>query len=271
MIFSNSKFFIITVLIVFVLSTLSACGQGSSVIDELHDSNLVEGNVADGDVSGEVIHLASEFLVDIDNVDEYERYDYILGHEDFYFSNMFLQSRWNSLVNEINRSFGWGTEAYEHIRDNYDELWETLKEKLRSEIAVTFLAYQLGFEADAEELSAILENMESFIAESIEGGVDVDTLFSETFGTTQENWEIQVARQLASIAMVDSMWEEHPLNDEMIQKLKDDVSLEELTYQEEELEQLARFHHLDLYIIDLIQNLDIRWGSQPGDLWAPRQ
>jgi len=352
--FLRTKVFVIIGVMMVSLLILSACGQNNYIVEEFQDSDFVERGGEVGEE--EVIRLVSSFLVEIDFHKDNIRYDYIISHENFYFNTLFLQTRWNALVNEINWSFGWGMEAYEYIRDNYDELWEMLIEQLRSEVAVTFLAYQLGFEADAEELRIVLENMESILAEVREDGVDVDTIFFETFGTTQENWEIHVARQLASIAMIDSLWEEHSVSDAMIQRLKEDIAFEELPRQAaiyhilvdseyearliyekmqegihprdlhdefsqdpggpfytfprgvmvhpfeewafqaeagdvgivptqfgyhvslsygkelytEELEHLARLHHLDLHILDLIRDLDIHWGSQPEISWVPQ-
>jgi len=353
---SKIKFLAIMSLMLSMPLIFSGCGQEISVVEELQNSNLIEDGWQD-DAGDETVHLASYFLVDLGELEDDEIYDYIVGYEHFGFNLLFLRSRWNSLVDEINWSFGWGSEAYEYIHDNYDELWEMLVDQLHSEVAVTFLAYKLGFEADEREFSSILDDMESSLAEAREEGVDIDTIFLETFGTTQENWEVQVNRQLASIIMIDAMWEEYPLTDEMIQRLKDDVPFDNLPQQAnvyhvlvdseeeawviyekmqegihprdlheefsqdpggphyifpqgvmvepfeewafqaeagdigivptqfgfhvtlsygkelytEELEHLARLHYLDLHIIDLIRDLDIRWGSQPGDSWVPRQ
>ena len=338
------------------LFLVSACSSETKIVeDEPINNSHVEYVQPEEPEANETVRLASTFWIEIDDINNDELYDYIIGHEDFYFNTLFLYTRWNSLVDDINWSFGWGFEAYEYIRDNYDMLWDMLKEQLRSEVAITFLAYQLGYEADSVELDFILEDMELFLVEARNEGIDVDAIFLETFGSTKETWEIQVERQLASIAMIDSMWEEHPLVDEMIERLVEDMPFGELPMQAtvyhilvdseeeaqliyekmqegvhprdlhaefsqdpggpaytfprgvmvqpfedwafyaeagdigiiatqfgfhvslsygkelytEELEHLARLHFLDLHIIGLIQDLDIRWGAQPGDSWVP--
>lgn len=339
------------------LFIFSACTLEVSIHDELSERTLSERVLEFDEEVGDNIRLASAFLVDVIDKQEDGVYDYIIDYEDFYFNKVFLQTRWNDLVEDISRSFLWGGEAYEYIRDNYDELWEWLKEQLRSELAVTLLAYQLGFEADQIALNEILADMEAFIYQARDEGVDIEGWFVDMFGTTQYTWEIQLERQLASIAMLDAMWDMNPFSEFMMVQFSEDVPFEDLPYRAniyhilvdteeeahriyemvkagmhprdlheefsqdpggphyifprgtmvepfeewafsaeagdigivptqfgfhvtlsygkevdaEELEHLARLHYLDIHIIGLIRDMDIRWASQPETAWFPQR
>jgi len=224
---SKTKFYLLA--LIAGLFLFAACSSETTVEDELIGSDLVE-RAWTGEGAEEVIRLASAFLVEINDINNDERYDYIIEQEDFYFSKVFLQTRWNDLVDDINWSFGWGAEAYEYIRDHYNELWEMLKEQLRSELVVTLLAYQLGFTANETDLNEILIDMETFISGAREEGVDIDGIFVDMFGTTQDTWKIQLERQLASITMIDTMWDNSPFSKAMLTQLKEEVPFEDLPH-----------------------------------------
>ena len=61
-----------------------------------------------------------------------------------------------------------------------------------SEVAITFLAYQLGYEADSVELDFILEDMELFLVEARNEGIDVDTIFLEIFGNIRKTGKFKL-------------------------------------------------------------------------------
>jgi len=250
--------FVFVLLLGFIV--LGACGSDATMLEELENSNLVEQSWSGEGSADENLRPASAFLVDLSGVEEY-RFDYILGNEEFYFNNLFFQTRWNAMVDEINWSFGGGVEAYEYIRDNYDELQELLLDQLRSEIVVTFLASHLGFVADELELYAIWDDMDGFLMDARVEGVDVDAIFLETFGTTQENWMLQVERQLASIAMIDALWDENPPTEAMIQMLIDDIPADELPV-------MAEVYHILVDDEAVAQTIyeKIKEGVHPRDL-----
>ena len=248
---------------VFVLALgfviFSACGSDTTILEELENSNLADQSWLGGG-SQLKNRTASAFLVDLSSVENY-RLDYILGHEEFYFDNLFFQTRWNAMIDEINWSFNWDAEAYVYILDNYDELQELLMNQMRSEVVIAFLALYLGFVADELELHAIWDDMDGFLMAARAEGVDINTIFLETFGTTQENWRIQVERQLAAIAMIDTLWEENPPTEGMIQMLVEDIPADELPM-------MAEVYHILVDDEDVARMIyeKIREGVHPRDL-----
>ena len=256
--------FIYSILIVSCLFIFIACSSEPGIEEELLGSVLYEDSIF-GEIAENSPEYTSvfKFLLEVVSLEENQVYDYIIGYEHFYFTTMLLQTRWNGLVHDIRWSFWEDEDALAYLEENYDEIWEYLYGQIRFEVAMTLLAYLLGYEANEEDMSNVLLEIEYFIQTiSVDNEeLDVESLFLYEFGVTQEQWQVQVERHLAAIAMIDSIWDANPVNDSMIESFIESMDELHLPYFATVYHILVSNYYLALELKEKIVN-----GFHPREL-----
>ena len=215
------------------------------------------------DLEDENYLSALDFLVEIEDFKDSTVYDYIIGNEEFNFTTVYLQVRWNDMIHDINQQFNWGMEGYDYVANNYDDLWESLKEQLRADVAVTLLAYLSGCKPDEDELADFLDSLNFFISNNIHEDEDIDEVLLQIFGLAKDEFILQTERNFSALNMVDEFWESIEFSESMMNMVSEQLS-EEL----EDMFAMANVYHILVDSHDKAQEIYEKMidGVHPVDL-----